>query len=143
LAIDCDEKLYHENGEPLAEVLKKSRYDVVNVRFYHMWNENQYRVDKLWVPSNSSRIFRYLDNGKFLDRALACGSEPLYVREMVSKRNFWIHSGLRMQHLGYVKDQDKQSKFERYRDLDGGLYHNLNHINSIIDNDPVLVNWDV
>ena len=57
VAIDCDEKLYHLDDAPIRDVLNTSPFDVVNVRFYHMWNETQYRVDKLWTPNNSTRIF--------------------------------------------------------------------------------------
>jgi hypothetical protein len=46
-----------------------------------------------------------------------------------------------MQHLGYIFDQDKQKKYERYSQIDGGKYHNLSHINSILDESPVLINW--
>jgi hypothetical protein len=46
-----------------------------------------------------------------------------------------------MQHLGYIHDSDKESKYERYSQLDGGKFHNLNHINSIIDPNPVLIDW--
>ena len=141
IAIDCDEMLYHIENLNIRDVLNQSPYDVVNVRFYHMWNEFQYRVDKLWAPTNSSRIFRYLSNGSFLDRELACGSEPTYVRDFISSRNFWINSGLVMKHLGYVDDEDKLSKYKRYSLIDGGKFHNLNHINSIIDENPVLINW--
>lgn len=141
VAIDCDEKLYHVSEEPISNVLSSSPYDVVNVRFYHMWNETQYRVDKLWTPNNSSRVFRYLPNGGFLNRRLACGSEPTYVNDWIRQRNFWLESGLVMQHLGYMRDEDKQAKYARYSELDGGAFHNLNHINSIIDPDPVLIGW--
>lgn len=141
IAIDCDEKLFHLGNEPIRSVLDRSEFDVVNVRFYHMWNSTQYRVDKLWAPNNSSRIFRYVEGGGFLNRKLACGSEPTYVSDWIRKRNFWVNSDLAMQHLGYIKDEDKQAKFERYSHLDGGAYHNLNHINSIIDSDPVLIDW--
>lgn len=142
VAIDCDEKLYHTENDSIRNVLNSSPFDVVNVRFYHMWNETQFRVDKLWAPNNSSRIFRYMDNGYFLNRELACGSEPSYVRDWITKRNFWIESDLVMQHLGYIKDEDKAAKFERYSSIDGGKFHNINHINSIVDENPVLVDWD-
>lgn len=142
LAIDCDEKLFCPDDAELKDVLIQSPYDVVNVRFYHMWNETQYRVDKLWKPENSSRIFRYFENGVFLNRELACGSEPTYVGEMVrTHKNYWINSGIKMQHLGYVKDVDKYLKHDRYSSIDGGKFHNENHINSIIDENPVLINW--
>lgn len=141
IAIDCDEMLFHVDDLDIRSVLAKSPFDVVNVRFYHMWNETQYRVDKLWAPNNSSRIFRYVSNGGFANRRLACGSEPTYVGEWISKRNFWLDSGLVMQHLGYIRDEDKKAKFERYSHLDGGEFHNLDHINSIVDDNPVLINW--
>ncbi len=141
IAIDCDEMLFHVDDLDIRSVLAKSPFDVVNVRFYHMWNETQYRVDKLWAPNNSSRIFRYVSNGGFANRRLACGSEHTYVGEWISKRNFWLDSGLVMQHLGYIRDEDKKAKFERYSHLDGGEFHNLDHINSIVDDNPVLINW--
>lgn len=144
IAIDCDEKLFNldKSIPDIRSVLATSPFDVVNVRFYHMWNETQYRVDKLWAPNNSSRIFRFVDNGGFLNRKLACGSEPTYVRDWIAKRNFWINSSLIMQHLGYVKDSDKKMKFERYSHLDGGAFHNLDHINSIVDENPILIDWN-
>ena len=144
IAIDCDEMLYSLddlNSPNIRTVLSSSEKDVVNVRFYHMWNETAYRVDKLWAPNNSSRIFRFISGGQFVDRALACGSEPTYVSEWIKRRNFWVNSGLVMQHLGYIFDQDKQKKYERYSQIDGGKYHNLSHINSILDESPVLINW--
>jgi glycosyltransferase involved in cell wall biosynthesis len=142
VAIDCDEMLYQDRDLDLKHVLDQSPYDVVNVRFYHMWNETQYRVDKLWAPNNSSRIFRYRDHGTFFDKKLDCGSEPTYVVEWVRQRNYFLHSGLMMQHLGYVRDEDKVSKYNRYISIDKGEFHNLQHIESIMDTNFVLVNWN-
>lgn len=144
IAIDCDEMLYNINNlssDDIRVVLDKSPFDVVNVRFYHMWNRSQYRVDKLWAPTNSSRIFRFKTDGQFLDRKLACGSEPTYVTEDIKRRNYWLNSGLIMQHLGYVNDDDKQNKYMRYMNLDKGEFHNIKHIESIIDANPILINW--
>ena len=141
IAIDCDEKLFHLDNLDISSVLARSPYDVVNVRFYHMWNDMQYRVDKLWAPNNSSRIFRYIEGGGFANKKLACGSEPTYVTDWIGQKNWWIDSGLIMQHLGYVFDDDKQAKYKRYAEIDGGEFHNLNHITSILDSDPVLINW--
>ena len=39
--------------------------------------------------------------------------------------------------------EDKKAKFERYSSLDGGEFHQLAHINSIVDENPVLINWGV
>ena len=141
VAIDCDEKLFHLENIDIRTVLSQSPQDVVNVRFYHMWNENQYRVDKLWAPNNSSRIFRFVEGGGFANRKLACGSEPTYVSDWIRQGNFWKDSKLVMQHLGYILDEDKQIKHERYTEIDGGEFHNLGHINSILDSNPVLIDW--
>jgi glycosyltransferase involved in cell wall biosynthesis len=144
IAIDCDEMLYDSSDitkTDIRQILNSSEKDVVNVRFYHMWNDTQYRVDKLWAPNNSSRIFRFMSGAMFRDRALACGSEPTYVLDLINQRNYFVNSNLIMQHLGYIKDEDKQSKYERYSTIDGGEFHALNHINSIVDPNPVLINW--
>jgi glycosyltransferase involved in cell wall biosynthesis len=144
VAIDCDEMLYKKedlDSLNIREVLDKSEFDVVNVKFYHMWNEGQYRQDKLWAPNNSSRIFRFKENGGFLNRKLACGSEPSYVRDWISQRNYWLNSGLIMKHMGYQKDEDKQSKYDRYSTIDRGEFHNIKHIESIIDVSPTLITW--
>jgi len=141
VAIDCDEMLHHTHNLSIRNVLAQSPNDVVNVRFYHMWNDSQYRVDKLWAPNNSSRIFRFAANGGFADKQLACGSEPTYVVDWIRQRNWWLNSGFMMQHLGYISDLDKQDKYSRYSEIDGGKFHNINHINSILDKNPVLIDW--
>lgn len=144
IAVDCDEMLYQSkdiHNINISKILDASPFDVVNVRFYHMWSETKYRVDKLWAPNNSSRIFRFKEGGVFLDKKLACGSEPTYVLNDIRKRNYWVQSGLIMQHLGYMLDNDKLSKYNRYALLDKGEFHNIKHIESIIDKDPTLINW--
>jgi len=144
IAIDCDEMLYaldNDNNTNIKKVLDNSPYDVVNVRFYHMWSPTHYRVDKLWAPNNSSRIFRFKEDGVFLDKKLACGSEPTYVMQDIQRKNYWLHSGLVMQHLGYIHDPDKEAKHKRYMNLDRGEFHDLKHIESIVDPNPTLIKW--
>ncbi len=144
LAIDCDEKLWSTQPNfDMERLMRQDRYDVVNIRFYHMWNESQYRVDKLWAPTDSSRLFRYYYGGSFKDSKLACGSEPTYVNTLIRRGKFLRDSGLIMQHLGYVRDEDKQAKYERYMKLDGGDYHNRAHLESIIDPEPTLLDWKI
>jgi len=144
IAIDCDEMLYIKDDLSslnIKSILDNSEYDVVNVKFYHMWNEKQYRQDKLWAPNNSLRIFRFKQNGGFLNKRLACGSEPSYVADWVRERNYWLNSGLIMKHLGYQRDEDKILKYKRYLTIDKGEFHNIKHIQSIMDQNPTLINW--
>lgn len=144
LAIDCDEKLWSTQPDfDMSVLLSQSSYDVINVKFFHMWNDKQYRVDKLWAPNNSSRLFRYFDNGVFNDRRLACGSEPTYVNSLIRGGKYMKNSPLVMQHLGYINDEDKRAKYERYMQLDGGDFHQKSHIESIIDPEPTLLDWKI
>lgn len=143
LAIDCDEMLWATHPQlSMNKLMAQDRYDVLNITFCHMWSETQYRVDKLWAPHGSSRMFRYFLGGKFADRKLACGSEPSYVQELIRKGRYMQDTGLVMQHLGYVRDEDKKSKYERYMTLDGGDFHAKAHIESIMDPDPTLIDWE-
>lgn len=138
LSIDADELFYPGNG--YQRWLQQDQYDVLGVTFYHMWNETHYRVDKAWRPVTSSRLFRFFNHGTFRNRNLACGSEPTYVNHLIRQRKF-AKTDFKMKHLGYMRDEDKKSKYERYMKLDKGDYHSLKHIESIMDEDPELVEW--
>jgi len=144
LAIDCDEKLWiKDKSVNLDNLMGQKDFDVLNIDFVHMWNDTHYRVDKAWKPHGSTRMFRFFLGGKFKDRKLACGSEPTYVQTLVARHRYMRETGLVMQHLGYVRDEDKRAKYERYMAIDGGDFHAMNHIQSIIDPDPTLEEWTV
>lgn len=140
LAIDADEMLY-ETRYPLRDLTAQKKFDVLSIEFYHMWSPTHFRIDKAWRPHPSSRLFRYYPGGSFLDRALACGSEPTYVRDLIMEGRYFSTTGLIMKHLSYMTEEGKQSKYDRYTKIDGGAFHANAHIESIIDKDPVLVEW--
>jgi len=140
LAIDCDEMLY-ETTVSLEDLAQQDRYPVISIEFYHMWNENQFRIDKAWKPHPSTRFFRYFPGGTFAQRQLACGSEPTYVPDLARRGQFMADSGLVMKHLSYIEDADKKDKYDRYMALDGGAFHANTHIQSIMDENPVLADW--
>jgi glycosyltransferase involved in cell wall biosynthesis len=143
LAIDCDEKLYSTKPKfSWGKILSQPYYDVVNIVFHHMWNETHYRVDKAWRPTGSYRLFKYFLGGTFSEKRLACGSEPLYVKTLLGRGRFMKDSGLVMMHMGYMSDEDKKAKYERYKTLDNGEFHSLPHIESILDPNPVLMPWN-
>ncbi|HJS83555.1 MAG TPA: glycosyltransferase family 2 protein [Nitrososphaera sp.] len=139
LAIDCDELFYQ--SVDVRMLMEQYEYDVLGVTFYHMWDPINYRIDKAWAPTISSRLFRFFPGGEFRQRRLACGSEPTYVTELIRRRKVLWHSGLVMQHLGYMRDEDKMSKYQRYMELDGGDFHARAHLESILDPEPVLIPW--
>lgn len=140
LAIDCDEQLFETRYE-LRDLVKQDNYWVINIEFYHMWNETQFRVDKAWRPHQSTRLFRYMPDGHFLDRQLACGSEPTYVQQLIRSGLYLRESGLAMKHLSYIRDEDKKAKFQRYSEIDGGAFHANDHILSIMDSNPSLYDF--
>lgn len=139
LCIDCDEMLY--GTAHLRELTDQSVYDVLGITFFHMWNETQYRIDKAWMPNRSYRLFRYYEGGEFQRKKLACGSEPTYVPDLIRRGKVLWDTGLCMKHLGYVRDEDKFAKYQRYMELDGGNFHARAHLESILDSAPTLVDW--
>ncbi len=139
VSIDCDEIIHAPLN--LIELLEQSQKSVVVATFFHMWNETQFRVDKAWKPDQQPRLFRYFKEGHIMRKALACGQYPTYVRQMMRDGNV-ADLGIRMQHMGYASDDDKLSKFEKYMRIDGGKFHSLRHLESIVDEDPVLVDWE-
>lgn len=143
LAIDCDEKLYATNAaKSLFDLLQTTQHFGLEVTFVHMWNEHQYRVDKAWAPTAQTRIFRYAEGSPFSDNKMACGSAPEYVRLMEMTGKVMPDTGLVMQHLGYMREQDRRDKHDRYMDIDGGRFHSLPHLQSILDDNPRLIDWE-
>ncbi len=140
LCLDADEKLFFTDLG--LEDLFRTKFNVFGITFYHMWNESHFRVDKAWAPVVSSRMFRFYEGGFFRDRRLACGSEPIYIQDFIRSGSFLQNTGMMMQHLGYLRDEDKQAKYERYMSLDKGEFHSLQHLQSILDPHPVLASWD-
>lgn len=139
LCIDADEKLY--GYEHLPNYINQNQWDVLGIPFFHMWNPTHYRVDKAWAPTLSARLFRYFPNGTYPHRKLACGAEPNYIHQKISDGRVLWKTPFGFQHLGYVRDEDKLAKYKRYSTIDGGNFHALSHINSILDENPTLLPW--
>lgn len=79
LAIDADEELY-EVINPVRNLIQTDSLEVINVMFFHMWNETQFRIDGGWRPHGSTRLFRYHPGGHFAQRKLACFTPETLVR---------------------------------------------------------------
>lgn len=99
--------------------------------------EFYYRTDGQWGNIRGPRLFKYDLNATWSDKSMGCGSEPTYVlKGKKTTRNY----GLSVLHLGYAKDEDKQSKYDRYSSL-GEHGHNNSHIESILKT-PSLEKWE-
>ena len=146
LSFDSDEFLVAEDDErdmlqKAVEYAEKNASASVLLHFTEIFKVDKeglwYRTDGFWGKVNGTRLFKWLPNGQWNDKSMGCGSEPTYVSQgRKSDQSF----GLNMLHLGYAKDLDKQTKYERYTSLyDHG--HNDKHIQSIIQK-PTLKVWE-
>lgn len=141
LAIDADEIVW-STKKPIMELIRTTKYDVIALEFINMWTPTHYRVDKLWKPALCTKLFRFMRNGVIKDRKLACGSEPTYVDKAIKMGRWMKDSGLKIQHLGYMDDEDKKAKYDRYMAIDGGKYHSGPHLKSIMDTHVELLPWE-
>lgn len=106
--------------------------------FHEMWGPNVFRIDGHWSPYPAWILIPYQRDGYFKDRALACGREPTYASTIpVSGKP--VGSIL---HYGYAREEDRRAKHDRYMRLDGGKYHNPNHLQSILQEKVSLQQWD-
>lgn len=138
LMLDCDELLWRYTTLP--QLLDQRHYEVLGIPFFHIWDvPHMARVDKLWKPNISSRLFRYYPGGEYKDRKIACGAEPTYVLNLIRQNKILWKTPLLFEHLGYLRAEDKFMKYKRYMELDGGEYHSRTHLESIIDPSPTLV----
>lgn len=127
LCLDADEVI-HEY-DIIRQVPANFAGRRIMFTFYEIWTpEGDYRVDGLWQPWNGYIMFPYRPHGHFKDKALACGREPTYVDNLppISRP---IASLL---HYGYAREADRQGKHDRYMRIDGGKFHNLGHLKSIL-----------
>lgn len=145
-SFDADEFMISLQGE-IATTLntnivraKKNNFTGIILPFPEIFkienNDLFYRVDGLWNTVRGPRLFAYQQNASWKNKRMGCGSEPTYV----SAANSLNQNDLKVLHLGYARDEDKKSKYERYSSLpEHG--HNNSHIESIIAT-PILKKWE-
>jgi len=126
LLLDADELIV--SPEASHDMMRLKAGHRLPFRFYEMWSSSQYRVDGLWAPYVAEIAIPYRDGARFNDRALACGRQPTYVSDVP---RFGNQVG-EILHYGYARPEDRVAKYERYMRLDGGRFHNADHLKSII-----------
>jgi hypothetical protein len=141
--IDTDEFVVADKGtrfdaiRAAASQAEKDGCKSVLIPRPELWNLDppQVRVDGLWGGIKCTRLFRWEPGGRLNDKAMGCGNEPTYV----AQNKIFTQSNVRMLHVGYVDENDRKEKFDRYSNL-GNHGHNDKHINSILDS-PTLVRY--
>lgn len=135
VCIDADEVIHEPSM--VREAAKEFPGQKIAFTFHEMWSPTEYRIDVNWKPYEAHIMFPYRTRGNFRDRALACGREPTYVQKLPPAPNPVSD----ILHYGYAAERDREAKYERYMRLDGGKFHNLNHLKSIVQ-PPTLKTWE-
>lgn len=141
LNLDADEIIEACAWDKLNTFINNPAYNLCGFRLYDMWNESQYREDRLWNAHDRSHGFliRYQPNiiYQWKETPQHCGRFPLTC-ETFSKPN----ATFRIQHFGWASSSDRIAKYKRYQLLDpDALYGSKAQYDSILDAKPHLVSW--
>ena len=142
LVLDSDE-IFEDNT---SEIIRKLAHDQevyhYSFRLYDMWNENSYREDTYWRAHTIFRPFmvRYDPEINFIwkETPQHCGRLPLNIYQLPGAL-----SQLRLKHLGWMKEEDRLYKYNRYKQLDpDAVYGIAEQYESILDPQPNLILWE-
>lgn len=133
--IDADETVVQH--DTIQRAAREHGGKRIGFRFHEMWSATHYRIDGHWKPYNGYVMIPYRPHGQFKNRRIASGREPTYAANIPTIGNPIAD----LLHYGYADDADKGWKYTRYMALDGGRFHNLAHIQSII-RPATLKLWD-
>lgn len=142
LALDADELLEEKAKTELPALTDQQEFELITFPVYHFWGDLcHYRSDQLWNPAlaRTACLFRYRKNQAYhwAPRRLHCGRFP--TEAYLSPR---YHSPLRLLHLGYAAQHEREQKYRRYLSLDPeGYFCPPEHYRSIIHPRPRLRRW--
>jgi hypothetical protein len=144
MGVDSDEFLVHDAYSTydtltnLVAVAEKKRAKSVIIDRPELWTLDPpaERMDGYWGGIRCTRLFRWEPGGQIADKAMGCGNEPTYINRAPVYPD---GMGLRLFHVGYVEEEDRLDKYNRYSSLlNHG--HDDKHIKSIL-RQPVLKEW--
>ena len=141
LCLDADELFEDKAQFKIDALLNQPTYDWYGFRLFDMWDEVNYRDDQHWNAHHRYWIslIRYQPNFEYQWRETGqhCGRFPCNLDELPGRGD-----GLRIKHLGWMKEEDRKAKFERYKKNDPGfLIGNAGQYKSILDKNPRLSVW--
>jgi glycosyltransferase involved in cell wall biosynthesis len=138
LILDADEIL-HGNWDVIKYGLLgiSNRYKTVTFKLYDMWSDTQYRSDKYWNAHERDWPMAVrktvLGINQWNEQGLHCGRFP--INKMVCP----ISTSLKIKHMGWSTQKDREEKYKRYLRIDpNGEYGILEQYLSILDPDPNL-----
>lgn len=130
LAIDADE--FVEDGHALRKQLDREivAHALCMQEVWEAGSTLKIRMDGGWRPHPVPICWAVpLAKGtlRIQDRALACGREPVAVRRMRQRP-----TGICVLHFGWANPEERQARYERYVEADGGKFHASRHLQSIM-----------
>ena len=143
LFLDADEIFENKFKNEIRFVLASdpSVY-VYKFRRYDFWDRTHYRDDSLWRAHNTYDVFmlRYDETFKYCFARRTnqhCGRMPSNIKYLK-----WGHSELKLKHYGWIGEEKRKEKYDRYMRLDPeGKDGSLAQYKSIMDKSPHLVEW--
>lgn len=142
LCLDADETI--PNIELLPEKLKQAEQyscDGLGFNLYDMWNPTHYRDDELWKAHTRDWVMCVRFDAKreyvWRNTPLHCGRFPVNACRRMGQ------SGMRIQHWGWSRPEDREAKYRRYMEADPeGKNGSLLQYASILDKEPHLVKFE-
>lgn len=139
LAIDADE--FIANGNALrAAIDHDDLQHVWTVKMQEIWKADEnalyvrsdggwrsHEAPILWKVPSAPMLER--PEWRISDKALSCGREPQAVRDQW--RNAQI-TGTEILHFGWTNQAEREARYQRYMEHDGGKFHSSRHLRSIM-----------
>lgn len=136
LAIDADE--FVADGRMLRKTLENQpQQEVWTLGLQEIWKADEealwMRNDGGWRAHEAPVLFRVPDvlpaNWAIADKQLACGREPVYVRQQFRQA---LRTGTEVLHFGWTNEYERSMRYARYEIADGGRFHASQHLQSIL-----------
>ena len=137
LAIDADE--FVTDGQRLRALCREDAGPGAwTLNIEEVWKADDQalwiRTDGAWgLQSRSPILYRVpakIDGRwRIMDRQLACGREPMAVRQLAARAP---DSGVQVLHFGWTNESERAARYQRYVDHDGGKFHRRAHLDSIM-----------
>ena len=139
LILDADELLRGEWAVNRKKLLgMPTMYKTITFKLYDMWSNTHYREDQYWNAHTRDwpmAVRKTIDGGVNLwnDQGLHCGRFP------VNKLVCPMDSSIKIKHMGWSTQKDREEKYKRYLRIDPeGKYGILEQYLSILDTNPNL-----
>lgn len=140
LALDADELV--PRGRELRQlIITHPQQQVWTLRLVEVWEREpcKIRVDGLWRPRWAPICWQAQDcddeDWQIEKKRCACPRHPPAVRTLNQMGAGRKAKGVDVLHLGWMDPATREARAARYDRVDGGDYHNADHLASILDRD--------